>query len=336
MKAIVYPSDRGGCGNYRLRWPGLALAAQGYDVVVSEKMPRVLMSGTEVQQVLPIDADIVVFQRPCRRQIVDALRLIQNQGIKVVIDWDDDLTAIHPSNSAYGAYNYNTQDMHWRYGSTAAQLADANVVTTPRLQEVYGGIIVPNHIPERYLDVKKPDTGEIVTVGWAGFVATHPDDLYITHGAIQAALAATKGQSRFLALGDPKAFGALGVRDKAPSTWLPGVNISQYPEFLAQLDIGIVPLADTPFNQAKSWLKSLEYASLGIAPVVSPTVDNLRMVELGGAVAANGPKEWTSEVTKLIKDEGRRQELSAKAREVASAWTIEGNTHKWATAWGLI
>lgn len=336
MKVIVYPSDDGGCGRYRIKYPAKALADQGHDVRIAENMPYVKMMGTEVKAVMPIKADAVLFQRPCRRQIVDALRLIQLQGVKVMIDWDDDLTSIHPSNSAYGAYNYNEQDMHWRYGNTAAALADVNTVTTPRLQEVYGGIIVPNHIPESYLDIKKPDTGTLVTVGWAGFVGTHPDDLYITHGAIQQALAATKGNSRFLALGDPKALNALGVRSKEPNSWLPGVNINQYPEFVAQLDIGIVPLADSPFNQAKSWLKALEYASLGVVPVVSPTYDNMRLVEAGAAVPASSPKEWASVVTELIRDGERRQELSAKAREVASQWTVEGNTSKWASAWGLI
>lgn len=335
MKVVVYPSDKGGCGNYRLRWPAEALKAQGHDVRVSDKMPHVVMKSNKVANVLPIDADAILVQRPCRIQIVDALRIIQKQGIKVMIDMDDDLSTIHPSNLAYGAYNYNQQDMHWRYGNESCELADIVTVTTPRLQQVYGGIVIPNHIPEWYLSVK-PERDDLVTVGWAGFVGSHPDDLQITHGAISQALASTRGVSRFLALGDEKALNAFGVRNKEPNGWLPGVNISLYPQFVSQLDIGVVPLSDTPFNQAKSWLKGLEYASLGVAPVVSPTEDNLRLVEAGAAVAASGPREWAEIVSDLIRDNDRRQGLSATAREFASQWTIEGNTHKWASAWGLV
>lgn len=337
MRVLVYPSDFGGCGQYRMRWPALAMQAQGYDVRVADKFPKVVQQGKEIKSVLPIDADAIVFQRPCRRQIVDALHLIQKQGIKIIIDMDDMLSNIHPANPAYGPYNYMDPDMHWKYGSAACEMADVVTVTTPRLQEVYGGVVVPNHIPERYLKAEPLGSGssELVTVGWAGYVATHPDDLYVTHGAVQQALAATKGLSRFLALGDQKMFSALGVRDRLPNVWQAGVNIDLYPEFVAQLDIGLVPLADTPFNEAKSWLKALEYASLGVAPVVSPTEDNLRLAELGAAVPARNPKEWSTQLVDLIRDTERRQELSAKAREVASQWTIEGNTHKWATAWGL-
>ena len=39
MKVAVFPSDDGGCGWYRLRWPAQALAAQGHDVVIDPPEP---------------------------------------------------------------------------------------------------------------------------------------------------------------------------------------------------------------------------------------------------------------------------------------------------------
>lgn len=337
MRVLIYPSDRTGCGFYRMIGPGEALAAQGYDVRISPRQPSVVTQNNKIVAMgEKINADVVVFQRPCRKQYLEVIKILQKDGIKVALDFDDDLTDIHRNNPAYGPYNYlHLPDMHWKFGSEACELADIITVTTPRLQEVYGGVVVPNCIPEWYLGLKRPQN-DLVTVGWAGHVATHPEDLQVTHGAINQALAATNGKSRFLALGDPKTMQNLGVREREPNSWQNGVPLLQYPEFVSQLDIGIAPLDDTPFNSAKSWLKALEYASLGVVPVVSPTYDYMRMVEAGAAISASNSKEWKEAVESLIKNDEERQRLSVKAREFAAEWTLEANTHRWAEAWGLV
>lgn len=337
MRVIIYPSDATGCGQYRLRWPGQAVAAQGYDVRISPRQPAIVVKNNKIVAMGEnLNADIVVFQRPCRKQYLEVFRVLQKDGIKVVVDMDDDLTDIHRNNPAYGPYNYlHLPDMHWKFGSEACELADIVTVTTPRLQEVYGGVVVPNCIPEWYLGLKRPQN-DLVTVGWAGLTATHPEDLQVTHGAINQALSSTKGLSRFLALGDQKTMQNLGIKEGDPNQWIPGVPIQTYPEFVSQLDIGLAPLADTPFNEAKSWLKALEYASLGVVPVVSPNYDNMRMVEAGAAILASNPSEWKERVTELIRDDDMRSSLAAKAREFAATQTLEGNTHRWAEAWGLV
>lgn len=336
---LVFPSDRNACGSYRMIWPAEAMKAQGYDVRVARNNPAVVKQGEKIVGLAEdLHADMVFFQRPCRRQYIEIFEFLQRDGIKIIVDFDDDLTSIHPLNPAHFYYNFHGDngDMHWKYGIQACDMADYVTVTTPRLQEVFGekSVIVPNCIPQSYLEIKRPEN-DLVTVGWAGITATHPIDLQVTHGAINQALAATKGKSRFLALGDEKTLQNLGVRNREPNGWLDGVKINEYPEFVSQLDIGIVPLDDTPFNNAKSFLKALEYASLGVVPVVSPTPDNMRMVDVGAAVVARNPREWALRIKELIEDNDLRQELALKAREYASTQTIEGNTQRWADAWNL-
>ena len=48
---------------------------------------------------------------------------------------------------------------------------------------------------------------------------------------------------------------------------------------VAQLDTGIVPLQRSRFNEAKSNLKGLEYAALGVPFVASPTAEYERLAE---------------------------------------------------------
>lgn len=335
MRVICYPSDRAGCGANRIIWPAMALAAQGYDVKIAAKNPAVVSSGDRVVGIAQnIDADVVVFQRPCRRQYIEMFEILQKQGVRVVVDFDDDLTRIHPSNPAYGPYNYlnENQGMHQRYGTVASEMADGVVVTTPRLQEVYGGVVVPNGVPAIYLDIPRPENS-LITVGYAGHIASHPDDLQVTHGGVNQALADTRGLSRFLALGDQRILANLGIREREPHGWQTGVPLPQYAGFVSQLDIGIVPLTMEPFNQAKSWLKALEYASLGVAPVVSPTYDNMRMVEVGAAIVALTPGDWIREIRNLIQEPEKLSALQKRARDFSSTQTIEGNAIKWWEAW---
>lgn len=337
MSIGIFPSDRGGCGQYRLILPSQAMAANGIDVKELPK-PQMLRSGDKVIGFAQkIEPEVLVFQRPARQAYFAAFEFLKSQGKRIVVDMDDDLSCIHPLNPAWVPYNSSTIDMHWQWSLKCCEIADVVVCATEALAEKYGfghGIVVPNHIQASNLSIERtPDPNRLVRVGWAGLTATHPKDLGVTHGAINQAIAATKGKSKFMALGDSKAFQDLGVRHRAPSEAQNGVPFTAYPRFISQLDIGIVPLEDSEFNRAKSWLKALEYASVGAVPVVSPTPDNMRIVDAGAALAAAGPKDWIEHIKFLIENDEERLALQKRAREFAAEWTIEGNYEKWLNAW---
>lgn len=341
MRIDVYPQDKNGCGHYRLAWPAMALSALGYDVRVRTTKPQIITDNQNnvvalAEARLP---DVVVIQRPCRKQWVQFVKAAQNQGVRVVIDFDDDLSAIHPLNMAYKLYH--TAEMNAEFGMESCDAADWVVCSTPALTEKFGvghNSVVPNHIPAKflYMDADAKRNPEYVTVGWAGRTETHPADLQITHGAINEALVRSVKNgvpARFLALGDARTLYNLNVRDRLPNDVRPGVAFPDYSAMVCELDIGIVPLEDSEFNTAKSWLKGLEYASLGIAPVVTPTPDNLRLIEAGAAWSASSPREWKEKVQTLIEDTDERESLAKAAKEFAADWTIEANAWKWYEAW---
>lgn len=337
VNVTVCPSDTAGCGSYRLIWPAEALQKEGKEIRIT-KRPRILVdrgNPPAVKDVFIPDTDVMVFQRPGSYQIAQIIPILQDQGIKVVIDMDDDLSCIHPKNPAHKYYDpTHSPNRNWQWAAKACEMADLVTVTTPALAERYGNhgqvAVLPNCVPARYTRLSVPPNDGI-TVGWAGYVGTHPEDLQITHGAINEAVV-SQG-ARFYALGDKNALTNLGIRNRYPHTWLEAVALSNFPEFVSQLDIGIVPLARTPFNAAKSWLKGLEYAALGVAPVVSPTPDNMRLVEAGAAYVARSPKGWLDAVKTLIRNEEERVSLAKRAREFAADWTIEANTWRWWEAW---
>jgi glycosyltransferase involved in cell wall biosynthesis len=94
---------------------------------------------------------------------------------------------------------------------------------------------------------------------------------------------------------------------------------------LAGFDIGLVPLDDTPFEQAKFPFKLLQYLALGV-PAVSARVGLARdVIEHGrNGLLANSPPEWLDALNSLMADVALRKRLASAGRETVSAsYTIE-------------
>lgn len=336
---VLFPSDSRGCGAYRIIWPGAAVKKSGKPVTVRNRAPEITVDrhSKKIMGINVGDADIIILQRPGSIQIQEVIPLLHEQGKKIIIDMDDSLSLIHPRNPFFKDYDPRVNHKrNWMHAAKACEMADKLTVTTEALAEEYGKhgrvSIVPNHIPESYLKIER-SVKDVPVVGWAGWSATHVGDLAVTHGMINQALVETG--AKFAAYGDIDIFTQLGIRNRPPHSCWGFTNISEYPKRLVEFDIGLVPLQDSPFNQAKSWLKGLEYASLGIVPIVTPVKDYQNLIDIGAALPASTPKEWYNIVKELILDTEQRIELSKKVREIASNWTIEGNAHKWWDAWTL-
>ncbi len=99
-------------------------------------------------------------------------------------------------------------------------------------------------------------------------------------------------------------------------------------------DIGLAPLADTPWNASKSHIKALEYAALGI-PVIASDVPAYRSLVVDGVTGflVGSENEWRTRLTDLIADEAMRVEMGAKAREVAAGLTIQRGWKLWRDAY---
>lgn len=310
MRVELLPADNGACGFYRMRLPAAHATA---DTSVTQQIALGWSDGQLVDALS--DADVVVLQRPAKWTLAKAVPLLQRRGIAVVVDMDDDFTAIDPQNPAwradYGAIN------------EACRQADLVTVTTEALARRYAPhgryAILPNHVPAAYLDI----TGSHDRVGWAGSVATHPNDLQVTRGGVAAAL--REASATFHVIGDgARVRENLGLDHDPTITGI--VPLEDYPHEVARLAVGIVPLADTAFNRAKSALKMLEYAALGVHPIVSPTPDNLRVHADGIGTLARRPRDW------------RRLDYDPEAVErgrhvVRELHTIETNAWRWDEAW---
>lgn len=359
MKITVYPADSSGCGAFRLIWAAEELKRQGHDVDLKPPEKRDIalkINGnrrrdrdSHTEEVLGLeDTDVLVLQRITHQFMAEAVPILRRRGVAVVIDVDDDLTSIHPSNPAYKGYHPRNQWLidrksgefnrnSWHHLVTACHEATLVTVSTPALMDVYArggnGRVIFNHLPAHYFGVDHVDSDRI---GWPASLASHPDDPSAMGGAL-ARLCADPGA--FQVIGDPTGCGyAFGlVRD--PSGHDLPIGLTEWPGAVASLGIGVAPLADTRFNRCKSWLKPLEMSALGVPWVASPRAEYQRLYDLGlkagleiGALA-DTPRRWYRELLRLQQSSALRAERAGAARVIADGFRLEPNVWRWLEVW---
>lgn len=345
-------------------WPAQAAADQGYPVEVfygdGDRRGRLMPLWRDVQVAPGVtrpvvvglaerpECDVIVIQRPLRLDMVALIPHLQRAGVAVVVEVDDDFDAIDPRNVAYRAVDPQVSPhRNRRHLAMACDIADWVIVTTPALARRYGKhgrvSIIPNYVPARYLDIAKPGwdgTGPPI-VGWTGSVATHPGDLRVIGGALAELVRRDVVQFRCIGTGAGVAE-ELGLDDRYrpyhpvenPTPWWAAGWLdlhTSYPEAVATFDIGLVPLTLTPFNEAKSTLKGLEYAATGSGFVAAPT-GPYREMRGPWSLIAQRPRDWRACIRALAAD-------PAGAGEAMREWVrdrelvIEARTHEWVAAW---
>lgn len=343
MRVIIYPADQTGCGYYRMIWPAMVLKALGHDIKIIDKKDManqfqgIMHNDVMTDVKLPEGADVVVFQRPTHKLLAQAIPLIRKKGIAAVVDMDDDLSKIDPRNPAFSIMHpANGKDHSWSNVQRACEAATLVTVSTAPLLDVYArkcqGVVLPNYVPHFFTQIPHEDSD---VVGWGGSVHSHPDDLQVMGPAISR----ISREVPFKVVGPEKGLDlALGETVAARIEATGPIDFLEWSHGLtANLGIGVAPTADTKFNRAKSWLKPLEYMSVGVPAISSPRPEYVALMEnFGVGLIASTPKDWYRLTMSLVRNGELRRELGESYRTtVMNHLTIERNAHRWAETWQL-
>lgn len=346
MRIAVLPSDETGCGTYRLIWPAAVVQRERPDWQIDIYRPsQVSLLTDDAGQMMAISGvdldrvDVVIMQRNGTPQLLALQRWLQAQGIAVVHDCDDALWAIHKDNAAYRSWN--TVQTNWRHVDQASEEADLVTVTTPRLMKRYGhhgrAELLPNRVPAGVLDIEtRYDEDEaLITIGWTGHVQTHPTDLHVVGNAVQRVLEEQHTAGVMIVgpgTGILDAWGLDTMRDRVSATG--AVPIDNYFDAMTLIDIGLVPLDGTLFNNCKSGLKASEFSALGKPVVATPTPAHWRLMDEGYPIEiAETADQWHRAISRLVSDADWYAERSAIARQAARRHTLEAHAGEWAAAW---
>lgn len=331
-KIVVFAADETGCGTLRMIAPAQELIRQGYDVRIVLPQHRGVVLHVRDKTVIDVDieADVVVFQRLTHPIVHQAVSVLRRKGIAVVVDVDDDLSAIHPANGAFKALHPSSPSGNsWEHLRTACREATLVTTSTPSLLDVYArhgrGMVLYNQLPDTYRGIPRTDSD---TLGWPASLHTHPDDPSVTRGSV--ARLVSEGH-QFRMIGDTAGAGrAFGLPSDPPGE---GVPIGRWPSEVASLGVGISPLANTKFNRSKSWLKPLEMSALGVPWVASPRVEYTRLHREGAGLLADRPRDWYRHLKRLLTSESARAEASEANRAVADSHWLSDHAWRWMEAW---
>lgn len=314
-----------GQGYYRVTAPLDALHLKG-------KIQRCIWDQGNFRVVSPAELfrlapDVLVVQNFMGDHCLQELREIGNFDCTpfVIQTLDDLMTGLAESNPLRATIPPNPAE-RIQYSLTHC---DRLIVSTNYLAEYHSHHIqdikvVPNRLEQSlWLPLSsKKRTGKKPRIGWAGGT-THQDDLLLLEEIIRA----TRNDADWVFMGMcPELIRPLLAE------YHPLVGLADYPAYLASLnfDIAVAPLAETPFNRAKSNLRLLEYGILGI-PVVCTDIDPYQ--NSPACRVKNTPSAWIKALQERIHDPDASEREGIEMREwVLRHYILEDHLDEWLMA----
>lgn len=174
----------------------------------------------------------------------------------------------------------------------------------------------------------KPTLHRVYRIGYSGTMS-HYDDWNTINEGWNKVVKKFAPQCHFVYMGDPYFFHQqrhfTGPKtDKNPEgdgntgrrQWIPETTMDAYTFNLRNLDCGVCPLSPTIFNDSKSDLKAMEYASWGAVPIV-PAIDTyLRFWEPGKTCIAYSTNEGLYQgIEWLLKNPAQMEQIGRNARQ---------------------
>lgn len=173
--------------------------------------------------------------------------------------------------------------------------------------------LIPTVVPlARYRPREPAAAGDTVRVAWIGTPSTWLDYVVEMAPAIVAAAGACGG--KFFAIGGGEA--AAQVQGVEVVAWSEEREVEQ----IRSMDIGIMPLVDTPFARGKCGYKLIQYMACGLPVIASPVGVNREIVEHGvNGYFAQTEEEWRDAIVRLASDRDLRACMGAAGRQKIAA-----------------
>lgn len=159
---------------------------------------------------------------------------------------------------------------------------------------------------------RSPGSGERTIIGWIG---SAENLAYVS--AIEPALCAVLGARReaeFLVVSNARP--QLPSLPKTQLRFVPWSRAAEV-EALAEMSIGIMPLADSEWTRGKCGFKMLTYMAAAVPVVVSPVGMNQEILARGHCgLPATTQKEWTAAILDLASSLSTRAEMGKCGRSI--------------------
>lgn len=330
------PREANGCAHYRCLLPSRELVKLGWDVGFGAPISHPDHGiGLAVNGGGYFGFQVAIFKLLMQAETTDLMKVMQRNETRVIVDIDDFHFGIQSDNIASQITDpsRNVENNRMFYEMSIRQ-ADKIITSTAFLADFYSRRcrdvrIVRNALDtERYTPVEQP---EKPVFGWVGSIPWRGRDVTLLSRWLpqfQKQYAVGVHHSGHVPF-DPRHFGVrVGLRRVSTAMMTP---MSRYPSLLTQFHVGLVPLVRNDFNEAKSYLKGLEYAASGIPFIATPTEEYRLLHEAGVGRLALTPAEWWDHAVELLDVDVRRAEAERQLAVVREQFDIGTKGEEWAS-----
>jgi glycosyltransferase involved in cell wall biosynthesis len=312
-------------GWYRGIGPMAALAERGHTIV------QIWRPGQGLRADLVDGVDVLHIHREHGVDLQTIVRGAKHRGIAVVYDNDDDMRAVPRNNVAHKGLGGFAGERVLRQLRRLLAQVDLAIATSDPIAErfrEYGAAHVQqieNYVPDAVLSATAPSNGERVVMGWLAGSEHHLDveRLPLREAFARALEACPQLVIETIGVG-------LGLRHER-YRHVPHVDFLDLPPVMAAWDVGLAPLADLPFNRARSNIKVKEYAALGRPWLASPVGPYASLGEKQGGRLVPDDR-WSEELMGLAEKARERRKLARQARKWGRAQAISANVGLWEQA----
>src|SRR3954453_19701478 len=277
--------------------------------------------------------EVVVVQYASGKGWLRMMRQLQAQGVVVLYEIDDYFQSARKSKTHELAHRFGVERI--RELELAMRAADGVICSTDYIARRYRSFNARTWTCQNGIDLnryagKKPESGDWVTIGWAGGVG-HKGSLARWEPALRNVMRARENV-RFVSVGHAAAAAYVEEFGRERAVAYPTAAIEVYAASMRLFDLSFAPSAENNQFRGKSDLRWLEASALGIPLVAHPDV--YPDIEDGvTGVHARTPEEAEAALLRLVDEREERERIGRTAHEyVAEHRSFPRAAERWAEA----
>lgn len=342
MRILYINGEYPFCYYYRGYLPGL----YSDQMVVTSFMRRDMRTDGPEMTRMAESADVLVFQRPTKREQIELAAHYKRLGKKIIFENDDTYKGIPLERLNSDKAVEIAKDMQSNI-EAFLRLSDGVIASTDTLAREYAELnpnvaVLKNCIDPMDEFPRKPNETGMYRVGIIGSVTTNDD-----YEHIKADLKALdeRGDVTIVVMGVKHKDGKVlpSMEEDAAFwnslknvEWHPYCHVTEYMKKVSDLalDLAIIPRKDHYFNECKSNLKFLEMSLLGI-PVLAQSFPSGKSPYQGEDepylwLAGYDEGEWYQKIVAMLESPKEMNERAQKAKKyVLQNYNIETYASEW-------
>jgi glycosyltransferase involved in cell wall biosynthesis len=303
--------------NYRALFPMQAMERRGHTVV----WPPDMNGKANARRLAGCDVVHVYRSVEAHSVLADLVRA----GVPMTYDNDDDFMSVPKQSPSYRELGGTKGHVAFAQSVKMARMASVCTTTNDLLAQKYRQADVARvEVIGNYLSptLDRPrNRHDGVVIGWVAALDHRADAAQIKIAEALERLVQRHPQVRVQCIGVDLALPERYRHD----AWVP---YHELPGRIAGFDIAIAPLADIPFNHARSDIKLKEYAASGVPWLASPVGPYLGLGEdQGGRLVPDDG--WFEALEQLVTSGRQRRRLARKARKWAAGEMVDAVADRW-------